>query len=89
MKIYEQGGKAYYDALKRLKTCSATPARCSRLILMVGEITGHLCEPPSVCSPDPHFAGGTGAAIVGVKTEALEESAQQPPQDGSVNENGL
>ena len=29
VKIYEQG-KAYYDALKRSKTCSVTPARCSR-----------------------------------------------------------
>lgn len=88
-KIYEQG-KAYYDALKKVKNLIKDARKVQQTILMVGDITDIYVINFERMLSDPYFSAEELSAIAVGYTILLEESADVLNDLKSiVNENGL
>lgn len=89
VKIYEQG-KAYYDALKKVKNLLRDARKVQQTILMVGEITDIYVNNFQRMLSDPYFSPEELSAIAVGYTKLLEESASVLTDLKTVvNENGL
>ena len=89
VKIYEQG-KAYYDALKKVKNLLRDARKVQQTILMVGEITYIYVNNFQRMLSDPYFSPEELSAIAVGYTKLLEESASVLTDLKTVvNENGL
>lgn len=89
VKIYEQG-RAYYDALKKVKNLLRDARKVQQTILMVGEITDIYVNNFQRMLSDPYFSPEELSAIAVGYTKLLEESASVLTDLKTVvNENGL
>lgn len=89
VKIYEQG-KAYYDALKKVKNLLRDARKVQQTILLVGEITDIYVNNFQRMLSDPYFSPEELSAIAVGYTKLLEESASVLTDLKTVvNENGL
>jgi hypothetical protein len=74
VKIYEQG-KAYYDALKKVKDLVRDARKVQQTILMMGDITDIYVNSFQKMLSDPSFSAEELSAIARGYTVLLEESA--------------
>jgi conjugative transposon TraM protein len=74
VKIYEQG-KAYYDALKKVKDLVRDARKVQQTILMMGDITDIYVNSFQKMLSDPSFSAEELSAIAKGYTVLLEESA--------------
>lgn len=88
-KIFEQG-KAYYDALRKVKNLVKDARKVQQTILMIGDITDIYVTSYQRMLADPYFSPEELAAIAAGYAKLLEESANVLLDLRTVvNENGL
>lgn len=89
VKIYEQG-KAYYDALKKVKNLVRDARKVQQTILMMGDITDIYVSSFQKMLSDPNFTADELSAIAFGYTVLLEESSYVITDLKSVvNDSGL